>query len=41
MHKQLPILHHPKTLEILSDMSIKYEDIYSRVLFESSAIYIL
>ena len=35
MHKQLPILHHPKTLEILSDMSIKYEDIYSRVLFKA------
>ena len=35
IHKQLPILHHPKTLEILSDMSIKLEDIYSRVLFKA------
>ena len=35
MHKQLPILHHPRTLEILSNMSIKYEDIYSRVLFKA------
>lgn len=35
IHKQLPILHHPKTLEILSSMSIKLEDICSRVLFKA------
>ena len=35
LHKQLPILKHPKTLEILSSMSIKLEDIYSRVLFKA------